>query len=105
MEEVVLCRLEPAVFPIGQAKEFERIVVQPFPDISVMSITDLYVPIGRLVACGGRAIGQALGGDADTDELAGVVLTVVQPGFPPGSFAAFHPGKQEPAADPIEEKK
>jgi hypothetical protein len=43
-EKYIFCRLEVVGFLVGQAQKSQRIIVQPFSNISVMKNTDVDLP-------------------------------------------------------------
>lgn len=102
VDDRALCLAQVAGLAVGDTKKFKRVVVQPFPNISVMDVADFQLTVGPLEPGRSIGVGNFGGGYFEKGQLAGVILVIVEPHFPTGRFPAFEPGDEKPVTYPIE---
>jgi len=97
-EEVVFCGAELVGSAVGDAEEFDGIVVKASFYGPIAGGADLDEADGPFEPRRGIGIGQRIGWNAQQDELGGIVAVVVEAGFQPGGGATFPISCQQPVA-------
>ncbi len=103
-KEVVFYRAKPVGSAVGDTEEFDGIVVQASFYCPIAGGADLDIANGPFELRRGIGIGQHIGGNAQQDELGGIVVVVVEAGFEPGGGATLPVSCQQPVTYPIEEQ-
>jgi len=103
-EEVVLGEPKPVGGAVGDAEEFDGIVVEASLYGAIAGVPDLDEAFRAFELLRGVGIGQCVGGNAQGDQLGGIILVFVEGCLEPGVGVILPVGSQEPVAYPVEEQ-
>lgn len=89
---------------VADAKQLDRVVVDPPFDITISNITQDHLAVDPFPLVRGLVVGEGGDGDLYRDKRGFVVIIIVQPGLERGTGDLLQVSRQETIAVPVEKQ-